>query len=805
MSISMKKGAVFALASLLAAGAAQGATSFQFAYMTGTSGPAAGGTAVSIVGNQFLAGATVTVGGAGASASVTSSTRIGATMPSRPAGAVYDVTVTNPSGPPATIPRAWLADFEDVPQASPFHTPVETMIRDGITSGCGGGNYCPGSSITRAQMAVFLLRAGHGAAYVPPAATGAIFSDVAAGDFAADWIEELYAEGITGGCATNPLRYCPNSAITRGQMAVFLLKVYHGTSYAPPPAQGVFNDVPVSLPLAPWIEELARLSVTSGCGTGVYCPGNAVTRGQMAVFMAKTFHRPEAIRFLEQATWGPSDADVGAILGQGYLPWLAAQNAMAPSSYPGYPLWPGDQPDTCDDVCSRDNYSSYPIQNRFFLNALYGSDQLRQRVSWALHKVVVVSEDTIPYPFQYAPYLRILDQNAFGNYRDILYAETLNPAMGEFLNMDSSTKYDPNENYAREIMQLFAIGTVLLNDDGTTQNGANGPLPTYDQAVIDEFKRVYTGWFIDELPCPAPNGSDTCDDWLSPMSYDPDLHDTDAKTLFAGYPGGPVMLAADQTGDQDLNQTIDAIFHHPNVAPYVSRELIHSLVTSNPSPAYVERVSGFFNDNGAGQRGSVWAVVKAILLDPEARNAPTDPIYGHLKEPVLYINNVMRAFHAMSADRSTQSDGNIETFARDLGERVWKPPTVFSYYPQFYAAPPASAGALGPEFGLMNSQTSLKRANFVNQMTFWGGLEQDPGNDYPNGTSLDFSELSLLASNPTNLVDRLNRLMLHGTMSDELRNSIVTAVSAVDAGDSLGRAYQALYLVGVASQYQVQR
>jgi hypothetical protein len=297
-----RKTATALLALLLAAGAAPAATTFQAAYLTPASGPAGGGSAVTIVGNQFVAGATVTVGGAAASASVTASTRIGATMPARAAGAVYDVVVSNPSGPGSTLPRAWFADFLDVAPSNPFHASIEQVLRDGITSGCGGGNYCPSSSITRAQMAVFLLRAGHGSAYVPPPASGTIFTDVAAGDFAADWIEELYAEGITGGCATNPLRYCPNNPITRGQMAAFLLKVYHGTTYAPPPAQGVFGDVPVSMPLAPWIEELARLSVTAGCGGTSYCPGNSVTRGQMAVFMTKTFHRPEAIRFLEQAS-----------------------------------------------------------------------------------------------------------------------------------------------------------------------------------------------------------------------------------------------------------------------------------------------------------------------------------------------------------------------------------------------------------------------------------------------------------------------------------------------------------------------
>ena len=801
-----RKAAALALALLPSCGLLEAATTFQAAYLTPASGPAAGGTAVSVIGNQFLAGATVTIGGAVTSATVTSSTRIAATAPATGAGAVYDVVVTNSGAPASVLPRAWFADFLDVPGSSAFHASVEQMVRDGITSGCGAGNYCPASSITRAQMAVFLLRAAHGSSYVPPPATGTVFADVGASDFAADWIEELHAEGITGGCAANPPRYCPNSSVTRGQMAAFLLKVYHGTSYLPPPAQGVFGDVPVSMPLAPWIEELARLSVTAGCGGTSYCPSNAVTRGQMAVFMTKTYHRPEAIRFLEQASWGPSDSDVGALLGQGILGWLAQQYAAPASSYPNalFPLWPSDTPASCDDVCQRYNYSSYPIQNRFFTNALYGPDQLRQRIAWALHKVVVVSEETLPFPWQIAPYLRAVDLNAFGNYRDILYQETLNPAMGEFLNMDTSTKDDPNENYAREVMQLFSIGTELLNQDGTTQNDANGPLPTYDQSVIDEFKRVYTGWFVDQVNCPAPNSGTQCDDWVDPMSFDPDLHDTDAKTLFAGFPGGPVTLAAGQTGDQDLNQAIDTIFNHPNVGPYLARELIHSLVTSNPSPAYVERVAGFFNDDGTGARGKLWPVVKAILLDPEARTDPTDPVYGHLREPALYVNNVLRAFHAMSFDRTTQSDGNLEDFTRPMGQLIWKPPTVFSYYPQFYAAPPASAGVLGPEFGIMNSQTSLQRANFVNQMTIWGGVESN-GDDFPYGTSLDYSELQLLAASPDNLVDRLNRLLLHGTMSDQLRASIVGAVNAVDPSDPLLRAEQALYLVAVSSQYQVER
>ncbi len=815
--------AFLATLGLLSGGIASGATSatpFQFAYMYGTSGPASGGTPVNLVGNQFESGATVTIGGIAVGASVTSSTRIGATSPSRAPGALYDVVVTDPGDSPAVLTKGWFADFTDVPQASPFHAPVETIIRDGITSGCGGGNYCPSSLVTRAQMAVFLLRAGHGAAYVPPPATGTIFSDVAAADFGADWIEQLYAEGITGGCATNPLRYCPTSSVTRGQMAAFLLKIYHGASYAPTAATGVFTDVPISMPLAPWIEEMARLFITSGCGGTNYCPNNAVTRGQMAVFLAKTFHRNEGARFLQQATWGPKDSEISGVLGVGYLPWLATQYSLTPSLYPALPLVPDTNPCGTDIYCTRDNYTHYPHYTTFFKNALYQPDQLRQRVFFALHKLDVVSTNAFGRPSQVAPYLNLLVTSAFDNYKDILEDLTLNPAMGYFLNTNTNTKNNPNENYAREILQLFAIGTELLNQDGTKQNDVvtGLPMPTYDQSVVDALKLVYTGWRIPQVSVTFFGATDDTGDYLNPMTANANNHNTaNAKDLFVGYlpnqngEGAPTAIPSGGTALVDLQFATDAIFNHPNVGPYLARELIHSLVTSNPSPAYVERVAGFFNDNGSGQRGSLWAMVKGVLLDPEARNAPSDPNYGKLKEPVLYALNVLRGFNAMSANGAVPSDGYLSrctNCTRDMGQEVFQPTSVFSYFPQDYYAPPASAGLLGPEFGIMDATTSLKRANFINQMVFNGGIAVscNAGScNVPNGTSINLTELQALAANSANLVDRLNRLMMHGTMSDAMRSSIVTAVDAVTPTNTLLRARQALYLVASASQYQVQR
>ncbi len=435
----------------------------------------------------------------------------------------------------------------------------------------------------------------------------------------------------------------------------------------------------------------------------------------------------------------------------------------------------------------------------------------------------MISTNTITRPSQFVPYLHLLAQGAFGNYRDMLEDLTLNPAMGAFLNMAQNTKTNPNENYAREIMQLFSIGTVLLNQDGTVQiNESTGfPLDSYDQTVVDQLKLVLTGWYIPSISATLAGETDDVGNYLIPMpihkngSNVEDRHSTVAKDLFTGFlpnlngEGAPTSIPANQPAATDLQMAIDALFNHPNVGPYLAKELIHSLVTSNPSPAYVERVAGFYNDNGSGQRGSLWAMVKAILLDPEARNAPSDPTYGKLKEPAVYMLGILRAFNAMSANGAFQSDGYLSTpYARDMGQEVFRPTTVFSYFPQDYYAPPASAGLMGPEFGIMDATTALKRANFVNQMTFNNGIAVSCSTsscNAPNGTSINLTELQLLASNPTNLVDRLNRLMMHGTMSLEMQNSIVTAVSAVSSNNTLLRARQALYLVATSSQYQVQR
>jgi IPT/TIG domain/S-layer homology domain len=258
--------------------------------MTPRSGPPAGGTSLTVTGMLFADGATVTVGGVPASAvTVVNPAKITASSPPLPAGSLSDVVVGNGDGTGGTLFKGWVADFSDVPPSEQFYTVIIRLVSNAITVGCGGGNYCPLSSVTRQQMAVFLMKAKNGLCYVPPPCTG-VFPDVPCSSTFAPWIEALYASGITGGCGGG--NYCPTNPVTRQQMAAFLLKSKHGSSYTPPPCNGDFLDVPCPSQFADWIEELAAEGITSGCGGSNYCPTTPVRRDQMAAFLYNTFGLP---------------------------------------------------------------------------------------------------------------------------------------------------------------------------------------------------------------------------------------------------------------------------------------------------------------------------------------------------------------------------------------------------------------------------------------------------------------------------------------------------------------------------------
>jgi hypothetical protein len=261
-----------------------------------TSGSALGGTAITITGTGFVSGATVTIGGVAASAVVfNGATSISCKAPALAAGVLYDVVVTNPSTLKGTLVKGWLADFGDVPQDYIYHAAIEKVYRAAITSGCGGGNYCPEQLVTRDQMSVFILRGEHGGSFNPPPPTGTVFSDVHVDTPFAKWMEQFAKEGISTGCAGgSPPPYCPSDDVTRDAMAKFLLLGKHGSSFSPPPATGtVFADVHTGTFLAKWMEELKAEAITGGCQAGVplpfYCPTGTVTRGEMAKFIRATF------------------------------------------------------------------------------------------------------------------------------------------------------------------------------------------------------------------------------------------------------------------------------------------------------------------------------------------------------------------------------------------------------------------------------------------------------------------------------------------------------------------------------------
>jgi uncharacterized protein (DUF1800 family) len=688
-------------------------------------------------------------------------------------------------------------NFTDVPTSNPFYTEISNIAFRQITVGCGGGNYCPNDIVTRAQMAAFIMRSlGE---FNPPTPPTQRFTDVPPDNIFYAFIDRLAALGITVGCGGG--NYCPNDYVTRGQMAAFIMRGVGIFSPPAPPTQR-FTDVPPDYLFYSFIDQMALRGVTAGCSATTYCPNDFVTRAQMAAFLVRGFglldpgqaggSSANAVRFLEQATWGPTNADITHVQTVGIRAYLDEQEAATETSYPTLPLQPSTIPAACDSVCQRDNYSMYPVQNTFFLNALYGPDQLRQRVAWALHEVFVVSGRDIMQPSWMAPYLQIFSTEAFGNYRNILGKITLNPAMGDYLNMRTSTKFNPNENFGREVLQLFSIGLYKLNLDGTLQlDMQSNPIPTYDQNVVTNFAKVFTGWSLASQPQPGvPN-------YIDPMVLNQSQHDTTLKTLLDG-----ATLPANQTGTLDLNQALDNIFNHQNVGPFISRALIRNLVTSNPSPAYVARVAAVFNNDGTGVRGNLKAVVEAILLDPEARgDGKSAPTYGHLREPVLLMNNVLRLFDAKSADRTQNSDGYLNPQLTPMDQDLLKPLTVFSYYPADYQI--SGTTLTGPEFGILSTSSSLKRANFLNTIVFSTIGVSPP--DRPNGTSISLAGLQALAGNPQSLVDELNRTMMHGGMSAQMQTSIVTAVNAVSASNPLKRARTALYLVATSSQYQVEK
>jgi uncharacterized protein (DUF1800 family) len=482
-----------------------------------------------------------------------------------------------------------------------------------------------------------------------------------------------------------------------------------------------------------------------------------------------------AARFLEQSSWGPTTASIALVRDIGFSAYLDQQFAAPVSTWP--------------DLAQNDGIDV--MQKRFWVNASGGQDQLRQRVAFALGEVMVISNHKID-PHGFPPYVRMLHQDAFGTYGAILKDVTLSPVMGYYLDMVNNDKANPNngtlpnENYAREIMQLFSVGLVKLNPDGSQQTDAsNNPIPTYTQDTIQGYAAVFTGW---TYPTAAGKTKQTHNpqNWVGPMESNDSNHDMNPKAILDG-----VVLPAGQTAAQDLDQGLQTIVNDSSVGPFMCLRLIQQLVMSNPSPAYMSRCSAAFADNGSGQRGDLKAVVKEILLDSEARRGddPTHlaPNDGKLKEPILLIASLLRSLNA------TTDGDSLNNYTSNMKEDLYNSPSVFNYYPPNYQL--TSNNLLAPEMKIYTTPTALERANAMNGIVFWNS---------PGGTKIDYTAWQTLASDNTKLLDALAAAMMHGNMPDQLRQSITTALNALDPTDLNGRAKTAIYLAATSQWYSVQ-
>jgi uncharacterized protein (DUF1800 family) len=484
-----------------------------------------------------------------------------------------------------------------------------------------------------------------------------------------------------------------------------------------------------------------------------------------------------AVRFLEQASFGPDTESLNQVQEMGFDAYFQNQFAATVTPYPN----------------PRPNDTVSNVQQSFFLNSIAGGDQLRLRAAMALNELWVVGADTVSDPVGYTNYMRTLDNDALTNYLNVMTDVTLTPAMGDFLNMVNNNAPAPgqhaNENYAREIMQLFTLGLNKLNPDGTAVLDASGnPVPTYTQNDVMDLGRAFTGWTFPTAPGKSEQNNNP-PYYASPMIPVESEHDTGAKTILGQ------SIPAGQSAEQDLSAALNIIFNHPNVGPFVATQLIEKLVTSNPSPAYVQRVAlafntGTFNSYGSGKRGDLQATIAAILLDPEARRgdvaATSVATDGKLREPVVMIVSLCRAFHVKTDGAGLSYEGD------QMSENIFYAPTVFNFFPPVNPIPQTTLN--GPEFGIFNTNTSLARDNVINDAVY-GALGSN--------TKLDFTPV-INAGSPDQMIAWLDTLFLHGTTPDQVKQIISTALSAYDPADTQGQAQASIYLYTSSSMYQVQ-
>ncbi|WP_298853997.1 DUF1800 domain-containing protein [uncultured Aquimonas sp.] len=551
------------------------------------------------------------------------------------------------------------------------------------------------------------------------------------------------------------------------------------------------------------------------------------------------FSEAEASRFLSHATFGPTLTEITRLRGMGYTPWLNEQFSRTASLQ----LPHLDQLMTIDpSVVWQDKRNDI-----WFRNVLYRDDQLRQRMAFALSQIFVVSDQNGSVegnPNALAHYHDMLSQNAFGNFRTLLENVTLHPVMGHYLSMFKNRKPDeaanirPDENYAREIMQLFSIGLVRLNPDGTVIDGdlttpGIQPIPTYTQDTIRGFAHVFTGWnwatcnppvaaetagnfnWWDWLYCaPGPGNTDwrLQQGWRQPMrpwgegtQFGSIYHASAGTKQLLNYPGvalsGGVLPAGGQAR-ANMAAALDNVFNHPNVGPFFGRLLIQRFTTSNPSPAYVARVAAAFNNNGSGVRGDLQAVLRAVLLDPEARN-PSAAHAGKLREPLLRVTQLWRGLNASS------SDGAVREWPDQYGaQAVLSSPTVFNFFLPNYQLPGelATLGLFAPEFQITTDTYITRMTNEIGAKIFYAWQGSNTGTWNP--VKVDLNRDMQIASDAAALVDRYNLLFMGGRMSAQMRTLLINHLNGMSSGTAeqrRARVQDALWLILTSPEYVVEK
>jgi uncharacterized protein (DUF1800 family) len=508
----------------------------------------------------------------------------------------------------------------------------------------------------------------------------------------------------------------------------------------------------------------------------------------------------DAPRFLTQATFGPTTSDIATLQAQGYAGWISAQMALAPTLHRAatdadFASFPA----TSQTVASQQNR-----QAAWWKTSVTANDQLRQRVAFALSEIFVTSDVASSLSGQadgLANYYDILVKDAFGNFRTLLNDVTLSPAMGNYLNMLHNAKANPakgtsaDENYAREVQQLFTIGLNELQPDGTLILDSSGlPEPTYDQNEIVQTANALTGWgYFSTASSPSFYGSAA--DFDDPMMAYSAYHDTTQKTIV-----NAIVLPAGQSAQTDLQGVLDALFNHPNTGPFICQQLIQRLVTSNPSPGYVYRVAEVFANDGTGTRGNLSAVVQAILLDYEARSSTetSNPGFGKLKEPILRVTGLYRAFSAAS------SEGRYPIFNPEtsMDQAALRSPTVFNFFLPGYVEPGslASAGLVAPEFQITTAPTVISVPNYL-----YGAIYTSAS---PSASTIVLN-LNALTANATNvgaMVATLNQLLCAGEMSDQTKQLIEAELASLPSTTTpLALAQTALYLAVTSPDAAIQR